>query len=65
MTIKGFYRTHSLPFLDWCLKGLKQFYSNPLKRFYPYNAFNSTLFRRSLKLLASFKAPFSKSFAPS
>ncbi|PUD42296.1 hypothetical protein C2R67_06415 [Helicobacter pylori] len=37
----------------------------PLKRVFSYNAFNSTLFRRSLKLLASFKTPFSKSFAPS
>ncbi len=66
MIIKSVYRTHSLPFLDWCLKGLSEFYSKLLKRvFNPYSAFNSTLFRRSLKLLASFKAPFSKSFAPS
>ncbi|ADO01827.1 hypothetical protein HPSJM_01150 [Helicobacter pylori SJM180] len=41
-------------------KRFKHFYSNPKKGFYPpYNAFNSTLFKRSLKLLASFKAPFS------
>ncbi|MBM0603853.1 hypothetical protein [Helicobacter pylori] len=25
MTIKGFYRTHSLPFLDWYFKGLSSF----------------------------------------
>lgn len=63
MIIKGVYRTHSLPFLDWYFKGLSSFQT--LKRIPPYNAFNSTLFKRSLKLLASFKAPFSKSFAPS
>lgn len=25
MIIKSFYRTHSLPFLDWHLKGLSEF----------------------------------------
>lgn len=65
MIIKSVYRTHSLPFLDWRLKGLSEFIQTLKKGFTPYNAFNSTLFKRSLKLLASFKAPFSKSFAPS
>ncbi len=64
MIIKGVYRTHSLPFLDWYFKGLSSFQTLK-KGFTPYNAFNNTLFKRSLKLLASFKAPFSKSFAPS
>ncbi len=67
MIIKDFYQTHSsqTPFLDWYFKGLSIFIQTPKKGFTPYNAFNSTLFKRSLKLLASFKAPFSKSFAPS
>ncbi|WP_187947353.1 hypothetical protein [Helicobacter pylori] len=57
--IKSVYRTHSFqtPFLDWYFKGLSSFQT--LKKGFSYNAFNSTLFRRSLKLLASFKAPFS------
>ncbi len=35
MIIKGVYRTHSLPFLDWCLKGLKHFYQTLKKGFTP------------------------------
>ncbi|MFB1342495.1 hypothetical protein ACEWYY_01675 [Helicobacter pylori] len=33
MTIKGFYRTHSLPFLDWCLKDLSSFIQTLKKGF--------------------------------
>ncbi|EJB31437.1 hypothetical protein HPNQ4228_0442 [Helicobacter pylori NQ4228] len=33
MIIKGFYHTHSLPFLDWYFKGLSSFQT--LKRVLP------------------------------
>ncbi|RKV23798.1 hypothetical protein DD744_01220 [Helicobacter pylori] len=58
MIIKSVYRTHSLPFLDWYLKGLKHFYQTLKKGFTPLQRFQQHAIQTLVKAFSIFQSPF-------